>query len=92
MHGLPRNYLDSIVTQSKFIHWNSEEWFRGALAFFTPGQKRIFAYDILRPEYDNRVFFAGEHTSATHGWMQGALFSGNLAANSLAYSAKIEKR
>lgn len=92
VHGLPRNYLDSIVTQSKFIHWNNEEWFRGAVAFFTPEQKRIFSYDILKPEYDNRVFFAGEHTSATHGWMQGALFSGKLAANSLAYSAKIKSR
>lgn len=92
VHGLPRNYLDSIVIQSKFIHWNREEWFRGAVAFLTPEQKRIFSYDILKPEYDNRVFFAGEHTSATHGWMQGALFSGKLAANSLAYNAKLKNR
>ncbi|NMM62501.1 NAD(P)-binding protein [Clostridium sp. P21] len=92
VHGLPRNYLDSIVTQSKFLHWNNEEWFRGAVAFFTPEQKRIFSHNILKPEYDNRVFFAGEHTSATHGWMQGALFSGKLAANRLAYNAKIKKR
>lgn len=89
VHGLPRNYLDLLVTQSKFIHWNNEEWFRGAVAFFTPEQKRIFSYDILKPEYDDRVFFAGEHTSVSHGWMQGALFSGRLAANSLAYNAKL---
>lgn len=92
VHGLPRNYLESIVTQSKTINWNKEEWFRGANAIFTPEQKRIFSYDILKPEYDNRVFFAGEHTSTTHGWMQGALFSGKLAANSLAYRVKLEKR
>lgn len=90
VHGLPRNYLNSIVMKSKFIHWNEEEWFRGAVAFFTPEQKRIFSYNILKPEYDNRVFFAGEHTSATHGWMQGALFTGKLAANSLARSVKAE--
>lgn len=91
VHGLPEDYLDSIVTGSKYIDWNSQEWFRGALAFSTPEQKRIFAYDILRPEYNNRVFFAGEHTSATHAWMQGALYSGMLAANKLAYSIKNKK-
>jgi monoamine oxidase len=31
-----------------------------------------------RPE--GRIHFAGEHTSAWHGWMNGALESGNRAA------------
>lgn len=86
-HGLPKYSLDSIVIDSKYINWNNEPWFRGDLAYFTPGQKRLFSNAIIKPEYNNRIFFAGEHTSATHAWMQGALHSGKLAANSLAYSA-----
>lgn len=91
VHGLPERYLDSIVAAAKYINWNDEPWFRGALAFFSPGQKRIFSHAIIRPEYNNRVFFAGEHTSATHAWMQGSLHSGKLAANDLAYYAQCEK-
>ncbi len=92
VHGLPKNYLDSIVTQFKYLDWNSQQWFRGAVAFLNPEQKRIFSYDILKPEYDNKVFFAGEHTSATHAWMQGALHSGMLSADKIALNAKIQKR
>jgi hypothetical protein len=35
--------------------------------------------DITRPE--GRIHFAGEHTSSWMGWMQGALESGERAAN-----------
>jgi monoamine oxidase len=34
-----------------------------------------------RPE--GRIHFAGEHTSAWHGWMNGALESGNRAAEEI---------
>lgn len=88
VHGLPQGYLDTIVEDYKILHWNDQEWFKGAVAMDLPGQKRIFSYHMLKPEYNNRVFFAGEHISATHAWMQGALYSGKLAANMLAYSRK----
>jgi monoamine oxidase len=91
VHGLPEKYLDSVVDQSKYINWNNEQWFRGAVALFTPEQKRIFSYDLLEPEYNNRVFFAGEHTSATHAWMQGALNSGVLAANKIVHNCSTRK-
>ncbi len=88
VHGLPEKYLDSIATEFMHFNWNAQQWFRGAVSFLTPEQKRIFSYNILKPEYNNRVFFAGEHTSATHGWMQGALHSGKLSANKIAAAAK----
>jgi monoamine oxidase len=56
---------------------------------FLPGQKSDFLYVSSTPEYDNRVFFAGEHTSTKNGWIQGALQSGMRAANSLAYYSSI---
>jgi monoamine oxidase len=83
VHGLPTGYLDTIVKDHKTVHWNTEPWFRGAFAINLPGQKINFAYNMLQPEFENKVFFAGEHTSVKHGWMQGSLYSGNLAANTL---------
>jgi monoamine oxidase len=90
VHGLPKGYLDSVVMEYKTVHWNAEPWFRGAFAITFPEQKSIFSYNILKPEYNNRIFFAGEHTSSKHGWMQGALHSGKLAANMLAYNSKLK--
>jgi monoamine oxidase len=84
VHGLQKGYLDKIVLDSKTLEWNSHPWTRGALCFFTPEQKRLFSYGMALPEYDNRVFMAGDHISAVHRWIQGALQSGMKAANDLA--------
>lgn len=84
VHGLPRGYLNSVVERTETLHWFDEPNYVGALALTLPGQKPLFAYENQRPEFHNRVFFAGEHVSAKHGWMQGALYSGKAAANQLA--------
>ena len=81
VHGLMRGFLGSIVKQVKTVHWNNEPFHRGALAYTLPNQKRLFSYELLQPEYNGRLFLAGEHASAKHGWMQGALYSGKSAAN-----------
>lgn len=91
VHGLPQGYLDTVVAGYKILHWNTQEWFKGAVAMGLPEQKRIFSFNMLKPEYNNRIFFAGEHTTATHAWMQGALYSGKLAANMLAYNSRLKK-
>jgi len=88
VHGLPRGYLNSVVTDYKVMNWNNDPWFRGALCMYTPEQKRLFSYASVSPEYDNRVFFAGEHVSGKHRWIQGALKSGMEAANELARTCK----
>ncbi|MDP4089480.1 MAG: FAD-dependent oxidoreductase [Bacillota bacterium] len=88
VHGLPAGYLDNIVLDSVTINWNNYVWSRGALPFFSPEQKRLFSYGMALPEYDNRVFMAGDHISAVHRWMQGALQSGMIAANQLAIEAR----
>jgi monoamine oxidase len=43
------------------------------------------APDIARPE--GRVHFAGEHTSAWMGWMEGAIESGERAAREVLAAA-----
>lgn len=53
-----------------------------------PEQQSLFQYAIVKPEYDNRVYFAGEHASTTHAWMQGALNSGMKAACAIAEYCK----
>jgi monoamine oxidase len=86
VHGLPRGFLDSIVEDHKTVVWDNEPYIRGAFAQALPGQKELFAYEMLKPELNERIFFAGEHVSTKHGWMQGALYTGMMAANQLANS------
>ncbi|RKD29145.1 flavin monoamine oxidase family protein [Thermohalobacter berrensis] len=88
VHGLPKYYLDDIVIDYKSINWNDLQWFLGAVCFFQPEQKRVFSYAMTKPEYNLRVFFAGEHISVHHGWQQGALESGMKAAYDLAKVCK----
>lgn len=88
VHGLPNGYLDTIVEDSKTIEWNEAQGFYGGFCYYMPGQKRLFSYVVTEPEYNNRVFFAGEHISANHAWIQGALHSGMKAANQLAVACR----
>lgn len=88
VHGLKRGYLDSIVEDVKIIQWEREQGFYGGYCYFMPSQHRLFSYPMITPEYDNRVYFAGEHTSVLHAWCQGALSSGMKAANEIAQYCK----
>jgi monoamine oxidase len=58
--------------------WHEDEFARGAFAYFEPGQMATLLPVAQRAE--GRIHFAGEHTSVWHGWMNGALESGNRAA------------
>ena len=59
--------------------WHQDQYARGAFTYFEPGQMATLLPIAQRPE--GRIHFAGEHTSAWHGWMNGALESGNRAAD-----------
>lgn len=58
--------------------WGQERWSRGSFVAFRPGQMTSMMPDISRPE--DRLHFAGEHSSSWMGWMEGALESGERAA------------
>jgi monoamine oxidase len=58
--------------------WDEDEWQRGDYAWCRPGQMTTFGAQLATPE--GRIHFAGEHTSAWPGWMQGAVVSGLRAA------------
>ena len=53
--------------------WGSARWSRGAFAMFRPGQMTALTAHLAAPE--DRLHFAGEHTSPWTGWMEGALES-----------------
>jgi monoamine oxidase len=55
-------------------HWGEDEWVRGGWAHPTEAQLPHIK------GAEGRVHFAGEHTSVTFSWMQGALESGMRAA------------
>lgn len=88
VHGMKNGDLDKIVESYKTIEWIKEPGINGAFAHYMPNQKRLFSYYAKRPEYEHRVFFAGEHISQVHGWMQGALSTGARAAYDVALSIK----
>jgi monoamine oxidase len=62
----------AIVTSASWT-WDTHPWSGGAFAWFNPGQQTELYADLIKPE--GRIYFAGEHASLTHTWMQGALES-----------------
>jgi monoamine oxidase len=58
--------------------WSAEPWTRGAFAVYRPGQMTTLMPVLASAE--GGLHFAGEHTSAWTGWMEGALESGERAA------------
>ncbi|MCC5912528.1 MAG: FAD-dependent oxidoreductase [Clostridiaceae bacterium] len=88
VHGLHRGSLNYLLQDYKTVHWNTEPWFWGAFSFYSPSENRLFSKVSITPEYNNRVFFAGEHVSVSRAWMQGSLQTGMMAANDVAKACK----
>jgi monoamine oxidase len=65
--------------------WDTHPWSGGAFAWFLPGQHTALHRHVIAPE--GRIFFAGEHASLTHTWMQGALESALVAVREILATA-----
>ena len=61
--------------------WDDDEWNRGAYVWYRPGEMTSLGPHVATVE--GRIHFAGEHASATPGWMQGAFESGNRVAREI---------
>ncbi|MCI0485874.1 MAG: FAD-dependent oxidoreductase [Blastocatellia bacterium] len=70
--------LDSEYEMGMSQIWHKDKWAKGGFTYFEPGQITGLLPAAQHPE--GRIHFAGEHTSLWHGWMNGALESGNRAA------------
>lgn len=53
--------------------WHEDEFACGAFALFEPGQNLLLHRSIISPE--GRIYFAGEHASLVHRWIQGSIES-----------------
>jgi monoamine oxidase len=61
--------------------WAKDPWSRSGWAYPTEDQEKRFFDELGKSE--GKVYFAGEHTSTTRGWMQGALESGLRTAQEI---------
>jgi monoamine oxidase len=61
--------------------WQNQKWIGGAYAFYRPGQWFTVRPILLKPH--ERVLFAGEHLAERQGFMEGAVNTGEAAADSL---------
>jgi monoamine oxidase len=61
--------------------WQNEEWIGGAYAFYRPGQWFKIRPALAKPFL--RVQFAGEHIADEQGFMEGAVNTGEAAADNL---------
>ncbi|QHZ47037.1 flavin monoamine oxidase family protein [Bacillus sp. NSP9.1] len=68
------NIVYSEFVSGASFSWSQNPYSVGGFTAFEPGQE-IELYPYI-PTPEGRVHFAGEHTSLTHGWMQGAIESG----------------
>lgn len=71
----------AVVPRTASWSWDTHPWSSGAFAWFLPGQHVALHRHVVAPE--GRIYFAGEHTSLTHTWMQGALESALVAVREM---------
>ncbi len=81
----PQLVSPGVVTRTASWSWDTYRWSGGAFAWFTPGQHVTLHRHVVAPE--GRIYFAGEHASLTHTWMQGALESGLVAVRDMLAAA-----
>ncbi len=70
--------IRSELSRSHVQIWGLDPYAAGAFSVFKPGQMTAWAGILAKPE--SRAHFAGEHLSPWNGWMEGALWSGERAA------------
>lgn len=81
----PQLSQKGIIRQTASWSWDNHPWSGGAFAWYMPGQYTALHKSVIAPE--GRIFFAGEHASLTHTWMQGALESGLRAVREMTQAA-----
>lgn len=67
--------------------WVADPWSQGAYSYYAPGEMLRFA-PVWNEPFD-RIYLAGEHTSAWQAFMTGAVESGRRAARRIAARASV---
>lgn len=72
----------ALYEQAATVSWHTDGWSQGTSVAYAPGQVNRFQDAIRRPL--GRIHFAGEHTDAFAGTMEGAIRSGRRVAEAIA--------
>ncbi len=82
------NHIDEVFPGIRRVYeggytkcWGEDPWSLGAHSIGEVGQMTNMLQTLFKPE--GRIYIAGEHASAYHGWMQGALESGARCAKEI---------
>ncbi|WP_414590027.1 flavin monoamine oxidase family protein [Scytonema sp. PCC 10023] len=70
--------------RSHFYSWTKDIWSKGGWAYPTDEQEKKLFSELGKSE--GKIYFAGDHTSKTRGWLQGALESGLNAAKEIHFA------
>ncbi|XP_063797821.1 L-amino-acid oxidase-like [Pseudophryne corroboree] len=81
IHRRPKDELKKLCPKSVVKKWSLDPHSMGAFAYFTPYQYGNMYEALAQPE--GRIYFAGEHTSSPHGWIDTAIKSGLKAARDI---------
>ncbi|KAM4650660.1 L-amino-acid oxidase-like [Discoglossus pictus] len=81
IHKRTKEELKRICPKVVVKKWSLDPYSMGAFAYFTPYQFGDL-YEALS-QHEGRVYFAGEHTSIPHGWIDTAIKSGLRAARDI---------
>ncbi len=65
--------VNSYQTKAIAYSWQNDPWSKNGWAYPTKEQEKTLFNELGKSE--GRIYFGGEHTSATRGWIQGALES-----------------
>ncbi len=79
--------VNSYPVSSLTHSWSNDHWSRGGWAYPSDEQEKSLFDELGRTE--GRLYFAGDHTSTTRGWIQGALESGLNAAQQIHHASKL---
>ncbi|KAM9299326.1 uncharacterized protein PAF06_016378 [Gastrophryne carolinensis] len=85
IHNRPKEELKALCPKLVLKKWSLDKYSMGAFAFLAPYQYTNFHEYLVQPE--GKIFFAGEHTSAPHGWTDTAIKSGLKAARDVCRDA-----
>ena len=69
----PQLQQNGMVEKVVSWSWDNNPLSGGAFCWWSPGQHETLYRHVIAPE--GNIFFAGEHASLTHTWMQGAIES-----------------
>lgn len=76
--------VSNYSVRSHFHSWTKEIWSKAGWAHPTDEQEKKLFSELGKSE--GKIYFSGEHTSKTRGWVQGALESGIKAAKEIHFA------